>query len=334
MSLPSSDAAYLRDALKRGISFYHYRARGYQLDAAYDCAASLLASKNTVLTLPTGTGKTVISGMAAALFLREKEGALALYTAPRRTLLSQLHERSRWLNPTCSIRLVGMDSREDYRHLLASFKYARVIFGMPEFIFNRIELGDLPSDQIRRISLCIIDEFDAFLTLRYLARGISVEFHSSLSRLIAVLPSDCHLLLVSATTPEAREPRAQVDIETRIDLTAQAAFRSFLDETLTPNFISVPRRDYRDFIPHARIILVAVEDNYVVELDAAISDEVSLMINWISGTVGFHIDPSYVLPRLGQIRAGNLALTPGGHRSIDGEIGGYLGRLRTNEPSA
>src|SRR5277367_5506501 len=166
------------------------------------------------------------------------------------------------------------------------------------------------------------------MTLRYLARSVAVTFHEVLRSLSTALPPTCRLLLVSATTPEIATAGEAAHVDARIDATAQTAFRKFLNTTFDPAYITIAQRFYADFIPHAQIIAVAVDDVWVRELDAAIDDEVSLLINWISGEVGFDIDPAYVLPRLSQIRAGSLALTPGGSRVQSDGVAGLLGRLQ------
>lgn len=328
MLLRSRAKSFLEQALKRGAVNNAYQIRSYQSTSAIKSVAELLQNHNAVLTLPTGTGKTVICGMAAALFLKERPKATVLFTAPRRTLLSQLHDRSRWLNPTFPSRLVGADPREDGRHVRASFDYARVVFGMPEFLSNRLGDGTIPNDMTAQIGLVIIDEFDHFLTLRYQARGVVVTFHDALVGLLARLPQRARVLLVSATTPEAAPVDAAADVETQVDTTAQAAFRRFLDTSLKPAYVSIPQRYYAEFIPHAQIIAVAISDLYVRALDQAIDEETSLMLNWISGAVGFPIDPVYVLPRLTQIRAGHMALAPGYRREFAPLVSGLLGRLQ------
>ncbi|WP_157204847.1 helicase-related protein [Methylomonas methanica] len=267
--------------------------------------------------------------MTAALFLSGRPDTRILFTAPRRTLLTQLHDRSRWLNPSHPVQLVGLDPRENDRHVAASSRYAPILFGMPEFLANRIARGAVPPDLVERVGLLIIDEFDAFLTLRYLARRTAVSFHEPLERLISALPSTCRLLLVSATTPEIASPKADANVEAQIDASAQTAFRQFLDDTLAPAYVSIAERYYADFIPHAQIVAVAVHDASVQEIDRAIDDEVSLMINWISGEVGFPINPAYVLPRLTHIREGRLGLAPGGVRVKGMEkVSALLGRLQ------
>ena len=324
---------FLEQALVRGADNNAYEVRAYQITAAAKTVGELLEGRNAVLTLPTGTGKTVICGMAAALFLAELADVRALFTAPRRTLLSQLHSRSRWISPTFPAVAIGTDPREDDRHVRAAFNYGRLIFGMPEFLGNRLSHGVVADELIAQLRLLIIDEFDHFLTLRYRARDVAVTFHDALENLLSRLPDSCRLLLVSATTPEAPkasdEPTSDVaDVEAALDATARVAFRRFLDERLDPTYVTVAPRFYVDFIPHAQIIAVAVEDAFVRELDLAISEEIGLMINWISGAVGFHINPVYVLPRLALILDGKLALVPGGRRGVPDAVAGLLGRLQ------
>ena len=319
---------FLESALRRGAENNAYDVRSYQITAATKAANELLAGRNAVLTLPTGTGKTVVCGMTAALVMAEQPDARTLFTAPRRSLLSQLFNRSRWINPTVPSVALGSDPRETDQHVYAAVHYGRLIFGMPEFLGNRLLSDLLPNDLIAQLRFLIIDEFDHFLTLRYRARDVTASFHDALETLLTCLGPSCRLLLVSATTPELPAATKPAEVEAQVDATAQAAFRRFLDARLSPSYVSIPPRYYADFIPHARIIAVAVEDGHVQALDFAIDEEIGLMLNWISGTLGFPIDPVYVLPRLSQILSGHLSLAPGLPRSFLADVAGLLGRLQ------
>ncbi|UAL10153.1 DEAD/DEAH box helicase [Caulobacter segnis] len=320
--------AYLKEALGRGASLNPYEVRTYQVTAAFKAATQLCNGHNAVLTLPTGTGKTVICGMTAALFKQARPDARVVITAPRRTLLSQLHARSRWLNPTASTAIVGADPRQDDRFVRAAFHHVPIVFGMPEFLTRRLQRRVVPQDQVASIGLVIVDEFDAFLTLRYLAKGVVAGFHEAFAELRAAIPDDCRLLLVSATTPEASSPDPGASLDRRQEVSAQVAFRSFLDEALNPEYVTISPRYYEAYIPHAELAFVAVDDLEVRDLDQAIDDDVSLTINWISGAIGAWIDPTYVLPRLPIILSGRMGLFPGGPKLAgDGPLKGLLGRL-------
>ncbi|WP_343698998.1 DEAD/DEAH box helicase [Caulobacter sp.] len=320
--------AFLADALKRGAALNVYEPRTYQMSAAFKAAETLCAGQHAVLTLPTGTGKTVICAMTAALFRQARPQARIIVTAPRRTLLNQLHARSRWLNPTAPTSLVGADPRETDRFVRAAFHHTSVVFGMPEFLARRLQQQIVPAEQVASVDLLIVDEFDAFLTLRYLARGVSADFHEAFCDLRAALPETCRLLLVSATTPEIAPADPSAPLDRRQEATAQAAFRSYLDERIAPTYVTIAPRYYAAFIPHADLVFVAVVDKVVCDLDQAIDEDTSLMINWISGTIGEWIDPGYVLPRLPAILNGRMALFPGGPRVSAGDsLAGLLGRL-------
>lgn len=330
MSLTRDGAKrYLGRALVRGAAIQRYDQRAYQTTAAFRAAEAILGGRNAVLTLPTGTGKTLICGMAAALVLNQRPDTRVLFTAPRRTLLAQLRDRSRWLGPTFPTSLVGMDPREDDRHVNAAFDYGRMVFGMPGLLANRLAARTIDRSIVESIEMLIVDEFDAFLMLRYLAGGVTVNFHEPLAALRSHLPETCRLLLVSATTPEILSPDEASDVEARVDASAQTAYRRFLDDGIDPAYVSIAERYYADFVPHAQILAVAVADIEVANLDKAIDEEMGLLFNWISGEVGFPIDPAYVLPRLTQIRAGKLGLSPGKSRvQPSGMLAGLLGRLQ------
>lgn len=329
MSLTRESAKrILYAAIRHGSTVQPYDERAYQVTAAYRSATAVLSGRNAVLTLPTGTGKTLICGMAAALYLSERPDAQILFTAPRKTLVGQLRDRSRWLGPTASTALLGIDPRDSAQRVIAAFDYAKVVFGMPEYLANRLASGIVPAAAIERLELLIIDEFDAFLTLRYLARGLSVSFHDALDALRKQLPGTCRLLLVSATTPEVTAPDASADVEDQMDASAQSAFRQFLNKAFEPEFVTVPERYYAAFVPHAEIYAVGVHDADVTAIAAAIEEEVGLLLNWVSGTVGHYIDAAYVLPRLAQIREGLLGIWPGApRRKPVGMLANLLGRL-------
>lgn len=329
MSLTRASAKkFLHAAINRGSAIQPYEERGYQTTAAHKSAEALLGGNNAVLTLPTGTGKTLICGMTAVLYLNERPDARVLFTAPRKTLIAQLRDRSRWLGPTASTALVGVDPRDNDQRVIAAFDYAKLLFGMPEYLANRLASGILPSAARDRIDLVIVDEFDAFLTLRYQARGLSVSFHDSLDALRKQLPDTCRLLLVSATTPEIAAAEANADVEDQMDASAQSAFRSFLDKTFEPHFVTVSERYYAAFVPHAQIFAVGVHDDEVIAISTAIEAEVGLLLNWVSGMIGRFIDAAYVLPRLPQIREGLLGFWPGApRRKPGGMLASLLGRL-------
>ena len=301
-----ADYRYLKRALKAGRHIATYETRSYQLRAAHLAAAAIAKKKHAVLTLPTGTGKTLICGMAAAIFLRDNPEARVIVSAPRLALLEQISDRTKWLNPTHGSRAIGLDARESSAHVRSTFHNYRVIFGMPDFLSRRISSASIPRREINSVKLLIVDEFDAFLTTRYLSTYATVSFHQSFQKLIDMLPSDCRLLLISATTPEMPAHDVADDPEDEIDRQSQAAFRKFLDEKYDPEYIDISERYYRNYIPHAQIKAGPVFDKSVIEYDRAISSEFGLLVNWISGEAGYHIDASYVLPRVELILSGRM----------------------------
>ncbi|OWY03753.1 hypothetical protein B6V75_10050 [Thioclava sp. F1Mire-8] len=327
--------AFLKRALRAGHHIQPYDARAYQITAARKCASALLDGRHSVLTLPTGTGKTLICGMAAAVYLRENPGERVVVTAPRRALISQLATRSRWLNPTSPTRAIGTDPRENDQHVRAAFAHAEVIFSMPEFLTRRIRQDVIREDRVADIGLLIVDEFDAFLTQRYLASGVRVSFHEAFQSLLDAVPESCRILMVSATTPEKPKPAIRSeksnDYEKQMDNSIQAAFRGFLDTEFDPKYVEIQERYYRDFIPHAEIHAVPVTDREVIKFDAAVRSEFGLLVNWISGALQTHIDPNYVLPRLDKILSGEMSIAPFGPRLRKGSksvVAGLLSRLQ------
>jgi ERCC4-related helicase len=293
----------------------------------------MACGQSAVLTLPTGTGKTLIAGMVAHLLLGEERHRRIIFTAPRRTLLSQLAQRTRWLNPVHPTHAVGIDGRNRAVDVRSAFAHAQVIFGMPEFLARRLQNGTVASDRVRNIDFLIIDEFDAFLAFKYGARGVYAELYDDLRELINAVGPQARVLLMSATTPEARPPvdaATTASDESSRDRDAMAAFRLLIDSRFKPEHVSLEQRRYAKYVPHAEIVRVDVEDEDVRELDAALSSEIGLLLNWISGAVSFHVSAEYVLPRLEGIIAGRFGLTPNGPRvgKQDAVLKGLLSRLQ------
>ncbi len=219
-----------------------------------------------------------------------------------------------------------MNSSHDDHHLLPLFQRGKIIFGMAGWLANRANDGRLPVKLLSSVRLLIVDEFDAYLTLDYAEGG--VRFHEPLQRLRQHLDPTCVLLLVSATTPLKSTEVGASNIEAMITAGQEAAFRDFLDKSLSPSFITMPESSYRRYIPHAEIRAVGVIDRWVEGMDAAIEDEIDLHLNWIVGEIKAPIDASYVFPRISGILSGRLPLVQGRSTVLTPRLRFLLRRLQ------
>jgi hypothetical protein len=271
--------------------------------------------------------------MVAHLLLGAKRERRIVFTAPRRTLISQLAKRTRWLNPVHPTHAVGIDGYSRAIDVRSAFALAQIIFGMPEFLARRLTNETVAGNRRQQIAFIIVDEFDAFLAFKYGSRTMSAVLYEDLEALIDAVGGSPRFLLMSATTPEARPESGgstQPDEESSHDLDAMLAFRSLIDARFKPEYVSIDQRRYARHIPHAEIIRVDVDDKDVRVLDSALSSEIGLLLNWISGAVGFPVAAEYVLPRLEGIIAGRFGLSPHGPkvRKQDSVLKGLLSRLQ------
>jgi superfamily II DNA/RNA helicase len=315
---------------KNGIVFDE---RPYQITIAHKCHTALASGENVIMTLPTGTGKTLISGMVTCLHLHKNPEDIVLVTAPRQVLLKQISNETRWLSGTFPTTSLGIPPNDRPQDIIPVFSRAKVIFAMPEFLSGRIKRKFIPTDLLSKVSLLIVDEFDAFLTFRYRINDVVADLHQSISKLLEGLPNNCQVMMMSATTPPKTPPSAKNlnrDLGSRRDLATAEAFRSYLDKTFKPKHITIAERYYADHIPHAEIARVEIYDPVVINYNRAITEEIGLLLNWASGMVKVELSANYILPRLPQIINGKFPLWPRGlkisKRGSD-NLKGILSRL-------
>jgi superfamily II DNA or RNA helicase len=108
LSRTDSERAILQALRTAASNGFHYERRPYQITVAHRAAKALSQGRHVILTLPTGTGKTLIAGMVASLHLHTNPEDIVLVTAPRLVLLSQLATRTRWLSGTFPATALGI----------------------------------------------------------------------------------------------------------------------------------------------------------------------------------------------------------------------------------
>jgi len=124
--------------------------REYQLKIA-----ETACNKNTLVVLPTGTGKTLISVLVAADRLEKYPESKILITSPTRPLSAQ-HKKSfekfTKLNPEEIALITGRIKAGDRQEI---YKGAKVIVATPQCIQNDLEKGRLT---LENFSLIVMDE--------------------------------------------------------------------------------------------------------------------------------------------------------------------------------
>ncbi|XP_045535011.1 uncharacterized protein LOC106720779 [Papilio machaon] len=128
----------------------NYPVRDYQFNII---KASIL--KNTLVSLPTGLGKTFIAAVIMYNFYRWYPLGKVVFTAPTRPLVAQQIEACYNI-----IAIPPKDTIEMTGHMQVNTRKAhwmtkRVFFATPQVIYNDIKSGICPGDQIRCL---VIDE--------------------------------------------------------------------------------------------------------------------------------------------------------------------------------
>jgi len=124
--------------------------REYQLNIA-----NTALKGNTLVVLPTGTGKTIIAVIVAANRLMKFPESKVLMLAPTRPLVLQHTETFRKLMKIDRNRIVdvtGKISKEDRKFI---YKFAKIIVATPQTIQNDLEDGTL---NLSDFSLVVFDE--------------------------------------------------------------------------------------------------------------------------------------------------------------------------------
>jgi ERCC4-related helicase len=127
-----------------------FEAREYQRKIA-----EVAASKNTLVVLPTGLGKTIVAIMVAAEILRMNPKSKVMVLAPTRPLVLQhlrAFEAEMKLPKGSMVALTGtVDPGE--REVL--WLKSKVIFATPQTIYNDVRHGRI---SLREVSLAVFDE--------------------------------------------------------------------------------------------------------------------------------------------------------------------------------
>jgi len=118
--------------------------------------AEKACKKNTLVVLPTALGKTIISALAAALFLYNHKQMRVLVMAPTRPLVLQHRETYMSILQLADEDAAALTGKTPsaYRKQIWDGK-ARIIFATPQVVKNDLESGSL---SLKDFSLLVFDE--------------------------------------------------------------------------------------------------------------------------------------------------------------------------------
>lgn len=135
-----------QDAIKTWHYPINFSVRSYQRNIVQQCLF-----KNTLVSLPTGTGKTFIAGVVMLNFLRWFPFGKICFLAPTKPLVAQQLEACKGvgIDDSCMIELTGNISPS---RRLELWKSKRIFFMTPQILHNDIEKQICPTQFI----VCVI----------------------------------------------------------------------------------------------------------------------------------------------------------------------------------
>jgi len=148
-----------------------FQPREYQKNIA-----EIASKRNTLVVLPTGMGKTLISVLVAVNRLEKYPESKILITAPTRPLNAQ-HKKSfekfTTINPEEIVLVTGKINPEDREQI---YKKAKIIVATPQTIENDVENGRLSLADFSFITFdeahrCVKDYAYTYIAKKYKEQG-------------------------------------------------------------------------------------------------------------------------------------------------------------------
>jgi len=200
-ALVHSLPAYILRALDRA----ELSRRPYQATAATEALRAIRSGRNAEINLPPGTGKTLISQIVGCIWLVEHQMAeKVLCVVPSSILRAQHHDYCDWWageSKLCKPLQVSPEwkaSTNVYHQVNA--RKTDFWFSLPEIFCNTVDSAQIPEDALDRVTLVILDEYDAFSIGILTARGQRLRFTKDYARLLEILRRrERRYLLMSAT---------------------------------------------------------------------------------------------------------------------------------------
>ncbi len=163
------------------------------------------------------------------------------------------------------------------------------------------------------IGLVLVDEFDEFLTEDFEIEGPLVRCEQDFQRMLAALPANAVLALMSGSAPGAlsgHEPNIR-------------RLAEFIEATWQPLVVAPSSRSYARYAPTARVAFVTVRDAEAVALDEAVGTDLILALQRLEDEIGL-FDSDRVMRLLPGIMSGKIELIP-----VFGRMVPVSARIRT-----
>ena len=180
--------------------------RIYQATAATAALRVIRGGRNAEINLPPGTGKTLISQIVGCVWLQERReaGEKVLCVVPSSVLRAQHHSYCVWWAGDARL-CTPLEVSSEWKASTnvwhqVSARQTDFWFSLPEIFCNTVDSSQIPADALDRITLVILDEYDAFSIGILTAGGHRLRFTKDYTRLLEILQRrERRYLLMSAT---------------------------------------------------------------------------------------------------------------------------------------
>jgi hypothetical protein len=234
------------------------------LRAAIEAVQAALAGYNAAIELPTGTGKTLVACLAAAIWKGLNPDSRVLLIVPSRTLVAQHFEVARWI--TCDLKVDRLEDQNfghpaDVRRIILR---SDLLISTPGVLGNSLARRVVEREIVDTFDFVIVDEYDQMLVVEEDGLTTAVRHAETWRRLRSQLPANARYLIKSATLglDEAGGPPRRTKAARR----ARA-----ITAELSPVRIHVPEARYRPVAPYQLISAHIVQDPRVEELLEAVT---------------------------------------------------------------
>ncbi|WFU25437.1 DEAD/DEAH box helicase [Bradyrhizobium sp. CB1717] len=240
-----------------------YTLRRYQVETAIRAVEIALAGRNAGIELPTGTGKTLIACLVAALWKKLRPTSRVLLIVPSRTLVVQHFDVALWIAKSLTVDRLTDDQSGDPGALRRTILRSDLLVSTPGILAGAVARG-IADDVISSFDLVIVDEFDQFVVVDETDRESAVRYAELWQRLVRELPAAARYLVKSATLGLAsQEPKRRV-------MTKAQRRSALIGKLLNPVAITVPEQSYAAVIPFKPIRMSRVHDGNVAVLLEAV----------------------------------------------------------------
>jgi ERCC4-related helicase len=208
-------------------TWFYPRDERYEFRPYQHSMAKTALEQNTLVSIPTGTGKTLIAAVVLRAFLRWYPDGIVVFMAPTRPLIQQQRRACCKVIgldvASNSILVTGETPPAERQRRWAAGGSQRLVFCTPHILKNDLERRYVDG---RRIVCCVYDE-------AHHAGGGAKTIYAQVARLVRESGAHCRVLALSATAGTTLEKvQAVVDALhlSNVEVRTEEALASYLHQ--------------------------------------------------------------------------------------------------------